>query len=116
MTKRTIENLIDKIVLGKLKKNYYLHASEIVEDFEKLCETSEDLEEIIDIFSNSKNYNYILLQNGEGYFVSFDKQDFRMFFEDIGISTNDPVWHEHFTLRSTSHTLLDIFLDLEGVR
>lgn len=116
MTKKTLENLVDKMVLGKLKDNYYLHTSDIVDYFEKLCETSEDLEEIIGIFSNSKNYNYILLQNGEGYFVSFDKQDFRMFFDDIGISANDPVWHEYFTLRSTSHTLLDIFLDLEGVR
>jgi hypothetical protein len=87
-----------------------------VEYFEKLCETSEDLEEIIDIFSNSKNYNYILLQNGEGYFVSFDKKDLRAFFDDIGISANDPVWHECFTFRTSSHTLLDIFLELEGVR
>lgn len=116
MTKRTIENLIDKIVLTQLKDNYYLHTSDIVGYFEKLCETSEDLEEIIDIFSNSKNYNYILLQNGEGYFVSFDKQDFRMFFDDIGISANDPVWHEYFIYRSVSHTLLDIYLFLEGAR
>ena len=116
MTKNAIQHMIDKIILKELKENYYMHDCEIMAIFDSMCEKSEDLDEMIEMSSNSKRYNHILLQNGEGYFVAFDKMSFRMFFDDVGVPANDPIWHEYFTYGGVSHTLLDIYLFLEGVR
>ena len=113
MTKQTIQNILDEIILKKLEDDYYLKSSEIVDEFEQYCDNEEDLDEITDLIFNSKKYNYILLQNGEGFILSKDKGSFECFFELEDILDRDEVWNEYFYYNNSSEKLINIYQDIK---
>ena len=63
MTKETMQNIVDSIVLGELETYYYLTSETVVHMFEPYCENSEDLDEVLEFIFNSKKYNYILFRS-----------------------------------------------------
>lgn len=118
MENRLLNNLVDNMVLQELKGYVSIKAKDIVKMFEKLCDSSEDLEEILDIVTNSKRYNYITLQNGCSYIFGATKEDVEDFIycvcvlDELEISAYDPVWNEFIYYGKESCRLRDI-LDKE---
>lgn len=111
MTKRTIENLIDTKILEELGRFYYISATEIPDLFD--VDNNEDLEEIFEIISNSKRYNYILLQNGDAYIFSIStKSSAVALFNDIPISLDDQVWGTYVYKCNESMTLKELYTEV----
>lgn len=91
MKKITIQNLLEDLVLKELKDNYYITGDDIVNIFEKYCDNSEDLDEILDIVANSKKYNHIICTDDSYYFGKKRKQ-IKNFIKFANISDKDDCW------------------------
>ena len=118
MENRLLNNLVDCMVLNELNGNPYVEAEDVIKIFEKLFENSEEVDEVLDIITKSKRYNYITLQNGFSYIFGVTKEDVDDFIycvnnvEKTLISDNDPVWNEFIYYGKESCKLRDI-LDKE---
>lgn len=115
MTRETMENILIDIVNYNLSINSYLTSEEVIEIFEKYCESSEDLDEITEIIFNSKRINYVLLQNGEGYLIGTKRKNWDCFFTLVEISDRDEVWNEFFYYNNSSEKLRDIWEEVKNV-
>ena len=109
MTKETLQNIIDSMVLDWLHDYYYMSTEKLTDIFEVHCECSEDFDEILEMVLNSKRYNMITLQNGDGFIVSTNKNDFREFFECVKISDNDSIWLDYVYCGNNSIQLRDLY-------
>lgn len=110
MKKETIQNIVDNIILKRLEEYYFISSAEVVEILEFYAENSEDLDELLELVFNSKRYNYILLQNGDGYiFSSTNIKCIRAFFEDVPINDNDQCWNCYVYKNNYSMTLLELY-------
>lgn len=110
MTKETMQNIVDSIVLGELEIYFYITSKEVVNMFEPYCENSEDLDEVLEFIFNSKKYNYILLQNGDGYIFSKTyESSIRELFETVPINLNDQVWNVYVYKGNESMTLKELY-------
>lgn len=111
MTKRTIENLIDTEILKQLDMYYYIPSTAVPNLFD--TDNNDDLEEIFDIISNSKRYNYILLQNGDAYiFSKSHKNSVVELFNDIPINLDDQVWGTYVYKGNESMTLRELYTEV----
>lgn len=110
MTKKTIENFVNTMVLDKLNEYFYAHYDFILELFEDICISSEDLREVSDIIINSKDYNYVQLQDGQAYiFSKTNMTDVREFFNEIKINDDDPAWNKYVYKYGGSMTLKELY-------
>lgn len=115
MTRETVENILYSIIKRNLKSEGFMPSNDVLDLFEKYCGNSEDLDEIFEILTNSKKFNYVLLQNGESYFVGKDKTDWQLFFINVEISDRDEVWNEFFYYNNSSERLRDIWEEVANV-
>lgn len=113
MNNKTLQNLIDNMVLERIKDYYYVRIDDIKDMFEYFCENSDDLDEIMCFVSLSNRYNCVLKQNGDCYILSNKKRDFRAFFEDVEISDNDQVWLDFVVYENKSMLLRDVYEEVK---
>lgn len=112
MTNRTIENLVDEKVLEKIKKEKWFTMQDVIEEFEPLCENSDDLDEIMDIVGNSDRYNYVNSQDGTGYIFGTTEKDIEIFINSGKFDDDDPAWNEYVTCGNSSYKL-SYFVDID---
>lgn len=115
MTKRTIENIIQNRVLEHLQDYFYMTTNDVAELFEPFCETSDDLEEVLEIALNSKLYNYITKKNGEGFIFSNKKKDkdhILGLFCQVRFDDNDPIWNDYVSYNGVSMTLRELYEEI----
>ena len=107
MEKQTIQNLIDTIILEKLKEQICLDGHDVVILAEELTENSKDLDEIIDMIMNSKRYNYIKTKRGDDYIFGTSLKQVMGFIDwSYGyIRDDDTCWREYITCDGRSYQL-----------
>ena len=113
MNNKTIQNLVDNIVLEKLKDYYYVGMDIIEEMFKPLCDNSEDLTQILCYVSLSNKYNCVIKQNGEGYVFSNKKRDVIAFLEDVKIGNNELAWSDFIQYGDRLMLLRDVYEEVK---
>ena len=112
MEKRTIENLIDYIILEELKKQDTLCSYEFVKIFERLTDNSEDLDEILETIGRTKRYNYIIDKEGIGWIFGTSEQQVRDFVDSEILRDDDPCWTDYIVCDGHSYKL-NYFVEVE---
>ena len=109
MNNKTLQNLIDNIVLEKLRDYYYVGMDIIKEMFKPLCDNSDDLTQILCRVSFSDKYNCVIKRNGDGYVFSSKKRDVRAFLEDVKIDSDELAWFDLIQYEDRLMLLRDVY-------
>lgn len=113
MNNKTIQNLVDNIVLEKIKGYYYVELDIIKDMFKPLCDNSEDLTQILCCVSFSNKYNCVIKQNGEGYVFSNKKRDVIAFLEDVKIGDNELAWFDFIQYGDRTMLLREVYEEVK---
>ena len=113
MNDKTIQNLVDNIVLEKLKDYYYVGLDIIKEMFKPLCDNGADLTQVLCCVSFSNKYNCVIKRNGDGYVFSSEKRDVRAFLEDIEIESDELAWFDLIQYGDRLMLLKDVYEEVK---
>lgn len=97
--------VFSRLVQKELKGTFY-HYNDMIKNL-KLQQYNfdeDEYDEIIDIITNIGYYNYVTLQNGEGYFVDSNELVIKKFVDVVEPSETDDIWNTYFTINDKGNT------------
>ena len=112
MEKRTIENLVDYIILEELKKTDILTDNDVVKIAEKLADNFKDYEDILGIVGKTKRYNLVIDKAGNGWIFGTSEQQVRDFVDSEVLRDDDPCWTDYIVCDGHSYKL-NYFVEVE---
>lgn len=104
MNRQNLENILVKLVSEKFFNDYgAIKDDELVQFIEPLIDNDEDLDEALELISNSSCFNHITLENGEGWLFTHNKEDIK----DLIVLLPDrgDFWHDYITVEGEKYSM-----------